>query len=345
MTTPLVFTCKNPCPYFDTVAGYVSFYPASEDLINQLGIDGFRYATQLEMWYCGPYLIEEYVNRNTKSFIPNPTWYGADDHSRFERVVVTMLTDQVVGYQLYQNRELDEIDLTESTITTITNDPNHEYADQLCEKRPKKYSYQFHFNFERFNDDGTPDDNWNKAVANEAFRRCMLEGLDLTTYYARTNAINPLKCENDFYTMQGVCYNTSGKDYTELVREKMGYGQYDGETMVPYPWRRHRRPQAAGDGRAERHRRHLPRPLLLSHSVRQHHPAGQRRRAASVLHRQPGRTTLSSWMLSSTSPPSPRRSSTPTSTASCRTAGALTSAIPSTSWARRSCTTTTPTTP
>src|SRR5699024_3284517 len=85
----LVFTCKNPCPYFDTVAGYVSFYPASEDLINQLGIDGFRYATQLEMWYCGPYLIEEYVNRNTKSFIPNPTWYGADDHSRFERVVVT----------------------------------------------------------------------------------------------------------------------------------------------------------------------------------------------------------------------------------------------------------------
>ena len=108
------------------------------------------------MWYCGPYLIEEYVNRNTKSFIPNPTWYGADDHSRFERVVVTMLTDQVVGYQLYQNRELDEIDLTESTITTITNDPNHEYADQLCEKRPKKYSYQFHFNCERFNDDGTP---------------------------------------------------------------------------------------------------------------------------------------------------------------------------------------------
>ena len=184
------------------------------------------------MWYCGPYLIEEYVNRNTKSFIPNPNWYGADDHSRFERVVVTMLTDQVVGYQLYQNRELDEIDLTESTITTITNDPNHEYADQLCEKRPKKYSYQFHFNFERFNDDGTPDDNWNKAVANEAFRRCMLEGLDLTTYYARTNAINPLKCENDFYTMQGVCYNTSGKDYTELVRERMGYGQYDGETMV-----------------------------------------------------------------------------------------------------------------
>ena len=228
----LVFTCKNPCPYFDTVAGYVSFYPASEDLISQLGIDGFRYATYLEMWYCGPYLIEEYVQSNTKSFVPNPNWYGADDHSRFERVVVTMLTDQTVGYQLYQNRELDEIDLVESTITTITNDPNNEYNNQLCEKRPKKFSYQFHFNFQKFNDDGTPDDNWNKAVANEAFRRCMLEGVDLTTFFARYNAINPLKCENLFYTMQGVCYNTSGKDYTELVRERMGYGQYDGETPI-----------------------------------------------------------------------------------------------------------------
>ena len=38
----LVFTCKDPCPYFDTVAAYNSFYPASEDLINELGIDGFR---------------------------------------------------------------------------------------------------------------------------------------------------------------------------------------------------------------------------------------------------------------------------------------------------------------
>ena len=228
----LVFTCKNPCPYFDTVAGYVCFYPASEDLINELGIEGFRAATYAEMWYCGPYLIEEFVQSNTKSFIPNPNWYGADDHARFERVVVTMLTDLVTGYQLYQNRELDEIELTESTVTQIQNDPSNEYNDQMCERQPKKYSYQFHFNYQRFNDDGTPDDNWNKAIANTAFRQCFMKGLDLTRYYARTNPINPLKCENDYYTMRGVCYNTQGVEYTSLVGQKMGYGAYDGETMI-----------------------------------------------------------------------------------------------------------------
>ena len=36
----LVFTCKDPCPYFDTVASYTSFYPASQVLIDELGIEG-----------------------------------------------------------------------------------------------------------------------------------------------------------------------------------------------------------------------------------------------------------------------------------------------------------------
>ena len=279
----LVFTCKNPCPYFDTVAGYVCFYPASEDLINELGIEGFRAATYAEMYYCGPYLIEEFVQSNTKSFVPNPNWYGADDHARFERVVVTMLTDIVTGYQLYQNRELDEIELTESTVTQIQNDPSNEYNHQLCELQPKKYSFQFHFNYQRFNDDGTPDDNWNKAIANTAFRQCFMKGLDLTRYLARTNPINPLKCENDYYTMRGACYNTQGVEYTSLVGQKMGYGSYDGETMIRL--RDNGGPEEAGHGGAERHRRHLPRPLLELYPLRQRHPAGQRCCSEAGLHR------------------------------------------------------------
>ena len=231
----LVFTCKDPCPYFDTVAGYVCFYPVCEDLVNSLGIEGFRAATYAEMYYCGPYLIEEYLQNNSKSFIPNPNWYGADDHARFERVTVRILVDTTAGYQLYQNRELDEIDLGESTLTTILNDPSNEFNQQLCEKRPKKYSYQFHFNYQKVQDDGeTPDDNWNKAVANTAFRQCFYRALDLTNWLARVNKINPLKCENNYYTMTGVCYNTDGVEYTQLVKDKMYFAneQYDGETMI-----------------------------------------------------------------------------------------------------------------
>ena len=128
----LVFTCKNPCPYFDTVAAYNSFYPASEDLINELGIDGFRACDYSTMWYNGPYLIEEYIQQNTKSFIPNPNYYAADDCTRFEHHTITMIPDLSMGLQLYENGEVDNIDLTESNLTTITSDSNNAHNAYLC---------------------------------------------------------------------------------------------------------------------------------------------------------------------------------------------------------------------
>ena len=309
----LVFTCKDPCPYFDTVASYTSFYPASQVLIDELGIETFRgcdntnmwycgpyiveeyiqgntksyipnphyydaanvsrferltvtmisdqaIAFQLyqnreldeidlnestittitsdpnntNMWYCGPYIVEEYIQGNTKSYIPNPHYYDAANVSRFERLTVTMISDQAIAFQLYQNRELDEIDLNESTITTITSDPNNEYNSQLCEKRARPSAYAMHFNYQKNNADGTPDVNWNKAIANTAFRQCFYRGLDLKAWFSRYNKINPLKCENDYYTMKGLCYNTQGAEYTTLVAKEMGFDteKYDGETMI-----------------------------------------------------------------------------------------------------------------
>ena len=165
----LVFTCKDPCPYFDTVAAYTSFYPVSEDLINELGIEGFRACDYTNMWYNGPYVVEEFISQNTKSYIPNPNYYDAANVSRFERFTVTMISDGSISLQLYQNRELDEVDLGESNITTIQSDPSNEYNQQLCEKRAKKFSYCFIFNYDKKNTDGTPDENWNKAIANKAF--------------------------------------------------------------------------------------------------------------------------------------------------------------------------------
>ena len=150
----LVFTCKDPCPYFDTVAAYTSFYPASEDLINELGVEGFRSCDYTNMWYNGPYVVEEFISQNTKSYIPNPNYYAANDVSRFDRFTVTMISDGTVTFQLYQNRELDELELSESTLTTITSDTSNAYNDQLCEKRPTKYAYDFHFNFYCLNTDG-----------------------------------------------------------------------------------------------------------------------------------------------------------------------------------------------
>ena len=229
----LVFTCPSACPYFDTVAAYNSFYPVAPALIEELGVDGFRSCDNTTMWYNGPYVVEEYIQGNTKSYIPNPNYYDAANVSRFERFTVTMISDGSISLQLYQNRELDEVDLGESNVTTIQSDPSNEYNQQLCEKRAKKFSYCFIFNYDKKNVDGTPDENWNKAIANKAFRQCFSKGMVLNKFFARYNPINPLKCENDFFTMKGLCYTSDGTDYTNLVAKEMGLDgeAYDGKTM------------------------------------------------------------------------------------------------------------------
>ena len=229
----LVFTCPSACPYFDTVAAYNSFYPVAPALIEELGVEGFRSCDNTTMWYNGPYVVEEYIQGNTKSYIPNPNYYDAANVSRFERFTVTMISDGSISLQLYQSRELDEVDLGESNITTIQSDPSNEYNQQLCEKRAKKFSYCFIFNYDKKNTDGTPDENWNKAIANKAFRQCFSKGMVLNKFFARYNPINPLKCENDFFTMKGLCYTSDGTDYTNLVAKEMGLDgeTYDGKTM------------------------------------------------------------------------------------------------------------------
>ena len=227
----VVYKCVSPKPYFPTVATYACLFPAPQAQIDELGVDGFKAVTPETIWYTGPYTLTSYVQGNEKIFTPNPAYYNKDAKT-FDSVVVKMVDSLDVAYQLYQTGEIDHVDLSESNLMTIYNDPSNEYYSQLVEKRPTAYSYQFHFNYDKKLDDGSDDTNWNTAIANTAFRQAWRYGLNLESYYKRTNAINPLKCENNFYTMKGLVYKSDGTEYTTLVKEKLGLEDYNGESMV-----------------------------------------------------------------------------------------------------------------
>ena len=229
----LKITCVTEKPYFDTVATYNCLYPASKALIDQLGIDDFKACTNETMWYNGCYILTTYIQANQKVLTKNEKYWDKEA-KLFDTVTIKMVESLDVAYQLYQTGELDNVELAESNLTTIYNSQSNEYHDQLVEKKPSKFSFQFHFNFNKLLEDGSPDINWNTAIANTAFRQAWFYGLELTSWYARTNAINPLKCENNAYTMQGLIYLSDGTEYTELVKDKLGLGDYNGESMVRY---------------------------------------------------------------------------------------------------------------
>ena len=227
----LVYHCTEAKPYFYTVGAYACLYPISQGLIDELGVDGIKSMNNENMWYNGCYTMTSYIQGNEKVFTKNPHYWDTEC-SRFETVTIKMVESNDVAYQLYQSGELDEVTLTESNVKTISGDESNPYHDQMIEWPLDFRSYQFHFNYDKRNEDGSVDTNWNTAISNEAFRKSWYYGLDLTPYYSRTNAVNPMSCENLFYSMPGLLYTSDGTDYTDLVRQELGLPESNGETMV-----------------------------------------------------------------------------------------------------------------
>ena len=227
----LVYTCIDKKPYFDTLATYVSLYPASQQLIDEIGVDGFRAVDNETMWYNGCYTMTTYIQNNEKIYTKNPLYWDTDC-TLFDTVSVKMVESADTAYHMYQSGEVDYVDLGESQLNTIAKNPDNEFYRYLVPATPAKYCYQLQLNYHKLFDDGSEDVNWNTAIANEAFRLSWYYGLDLKEYYKRTNAIDPMVCENNFYTMKGLVYTSDGTDYTELVRQEMGLPEPNGETMV-----------------------------------------------------------------------------------------------------------------
>ena len=228
----ITYTLVDKLPYFPSVATYNCLYPLSAEMIEEMGVDGYRDVTWEDMWYNGAYTVTYFEYQNQKVLTKSPNYWNDANCKRFDTVTIKMVESVSVAFQLLDQGELDHVSLDQATLQEIYGDPTNKYNANLVEARPTKYSYQIHLVYSKNLEDGeTPDTNWNTAVANENFRKAMYYGLDLTNYLARTNAINPLSCQNYVYTGNGVAFTSDGTDYTQLVRDELGL-QYDYESYV-----------------------------------------------------------------------------------------------------------------
>lgn len=227
----LIYHCVDKLSYFPSVACYNCLAPLSAKLIEEIGVDGYFGADYTTMWYNGPYTCSEYIYQNEKVLAKNEAYWNKDNVKLFDTVTVKMVESADVAFQWFAAGDLDYIDLNQANLSTIYNNEGNEFHDNLVEARPTKYSYQMHFCWDKKNEDGSADTNWNTAIANENFRLALYYGLDITDYLARTNFIDPLSCQNFCYTANAVSVNSEGKDYTQLVRDELGL-QYDSEKFV-----------------------------------------------------------------------------------------------------------------
>lgn len=227
----LIYHCVDKLSYFPSVACYNCLAPLSAKLIEEIGVDGYFGADYTTMWYNGPYTCSEYIYQNEKVLSKNEAYWNKDNVKLFDTVTIKMVESADVAFQWFSAGDLDYIDLIQANLSTIYNNEGNEFHDNLVEARPTKFSYQMHFCWDKKNEDGSADTNWNTAIANENFRLALYYGLDITDYLARTNFIHPLSCQNFCYTANAVSVNSEGKDYTQMVRDELGL-QYDSEKFA-----------------------------------------------------------------------------------------------------------------
>ena len=227
----VVYHCLAKKPYFDSLATYNCLYPGPKELLDEMGPEAYKAINNETMWYNGCYTMTEYLQGNEKIFTRNPLYWDKDC-TLFDNVTFKMIESGDIGYQLYENGEVDYVGLGEARVNTIAKNPNDPLYNYLVPDIPINRSFQYHFNYNKMKEDGTPDTNWNTAIANEAFRLSWYYGLNLTEYYKRSNTINPMSCENECFTMKGLCYTSDGTDYTDLVKKELGLPKEDGQKIV-----------------------------------------------------------------------------------------------------------------
>ena len=229
----IIYHCISEKPYFDTLATSNALYPLAQGLVDELGVDGVNAMNNENMWYNGGYTLTSYIQGNEKIFTKNPKYWDTES-VRFDTATHRMVESWDTAYQLYQAGEVDYVKLTESMIKTISDNPNHEFYKYMVPDKPSMSSYQFHWNYAKNKEDGTPDTNWNTAIANEAFRKSIYYGLNLTDYFARFNAVEPLQCENNGFTCRNLVRTSDGTDYVDLVEDRLELPASDGSNPRRY---------------------------------------------------------------------------------------------------------------
>lgn len=228
----VTYKCIQSTTYFESLAASACLFPISPALIEQLGVENIKGASGDEIWYNGTYVVSEYTEGNSLILEPNPEYWD-QDCTRFDSVTYLVVDDDTIAYQMYQNGEIDKINLPASTLKVIAEDEGHEYHDQLVETRMGKTAFSIHFNYQKYNEDGTLDEQWNTAIANEAFRKAFYYSIDWTPFFETVNFITPLSCELNTYTIPGLLYFSDGTDYVEKVKELTGVKE-NGEVPARY---------------------------------------------------------------------------------------------------------------
>jgi len=159
----LQITLASPTKYFESLLSFISFMPTKKEYVDKYGS---KYAADADkILYNGPFILKEWKHEQELVLEKNP-YYWNKDAIKLDRVKIYIITDPNTAYQMYENGQIDFVDVPPIYVEKLVNEGKAlTYYD----------GYEF---FIRFNlkAKGKP---W---LANENFRKAIGFAIDREDY-------------------------------------------------------------------------------------------------------------------------------------------------------------------
>ncbi len=219
----LIYHCINSVPYFESLATAVFTCPLSGGLLEEIGVRGYKSVTPFNMWYCGPYLMTEYIEDSTKTMTPNPTYWD-ETCKRFESYTWVKTESTDTAWNLFELGQINSPSMSSAQRQIILSDETNPWHDYICLSPSGTVMWGLYFNWakKKISDD-TDDTDWNLAAANENFRQCFYYGLDLYNYAATWDSVDPASAVRGTMTAPEISSFSDGTDYASRVMELTGF--------------------------------------------------------------------------------------------------------------------------
>ncbi len=210
------YTLEKPCPYFLTVMGFGTYWPAAKAMLEEHGL---QYGTDNEkMWYNGAYILSTFESGSKRIYTKNENNWDADNVHIVE-INQTCVDDSSNSLNLYLNGEISGVSVTSDQLK----DPS--IKDKVTPTRvTADYSYFYCLNFvPRVAEVGrqpgitqADDDAWATCVANENFRKAMFHAINRKALYSIGYPDNYELLIKNTISPSGQ-YVNNGKDYTSYA--------------------------------------------------------------------------------------------------------------------------------
>ena len=128
----LVYHCAKNVPYFPSLAICTAMMPLCQGQVDAVGVEKLPGMENTQLWYNGPYILQEFIQGNSKTFVRNEAYWDKDC-TLFDTVTSLVVDDGLMGQQMFMNGEVDACTLSESNLRSIYDNPSSEWYPYLVE--------------------------------------------------------------------------------------------------------------------------------------------------------------------------------------------------------------------